>query len=116
MPKFFSYPGSSPVQGNGQPPWSQWVKDVPRYKEFFDGRKATSHQHSGLDVGQDPTKGNVTFKGNAARVVHEEHDAHTGEVKTILHVSGKQPDTREVSWAPVDERRIEIRDNRQIHS
>lgn len=118
MGRWYSYSGSKPSQGQeigGKPQGFQFddPKDDPRFAEFFAARKDTSHTVSGLDVGHDEQRGNVQFRGDAARVVHEEHDQHTGEVHTIVQRSSRVGSgTQRVTWKPDGPRRLVISDTK----
>jgi hypothetical protein len=114
--KFFSYPGSKPPETEAKRDRFATPEELradPRYSEYFQHRSATSHRFSGLDVESDPRKGNILFNGEPARVVHEEHDQHSGETHTIIARSQQgSSGTQRITWKPDDARRIVATDVR----
>jgi hypothetical protein len=107
---FYSIPGMAPSQTEGKRDRFATPSELradPRYAEYFAHRSPTSHRHSGLDVERDPTRGNITFNGDPARVVHEEYDQHSGELHTVIARSQQgSSGTQRITWKPDGERRI----------
>jgi hypothetical protein len=116
MSRFFSIPGMAPSQTEGRQDRYATPDELradPRYKEYFEHRSPTSHRHSGLDIEGDPGKGNILYNGEPARVVHEEHDQHSGETHTIIARSQQgSSGTQRITWKPDDARRIVATDIR----
>jgi hypothetical protein len=113
---FYSIPGMSPSQTDGKRDRYATPAELradPRYSEYFANRRDTSHRVSGLDVEADPRKGNILYKGEAARVVHEEYDNHSGELHTVIARSQQgSSGTQRITWKPDDARRIVATDVR----
>lgn len=113
---FYSIPGMKPSQTDGKMDryaTPEELRSDPRYSEYFAGRRSTSHRHSGLDVEGDPSKGNILYKGDPARVVHEEYDQHSGELHTVIARSQQgSSGTQRITWKPDDARRIVATDVR----
>lgn len=116
MSRFFSIPGMKPSQTDGQQDRYATPAELradPRYSEYFAGRRDTSHRVSGLDIEGDPTKGNILYKGEPARVVAEEYDNHSGELHTVIARSQQgSSGTQRITWKPDSERRIVATDVR----
>lgn len=51
-------------------------------REFYESRKRASHDATGFTAGDE-----ILFRGDAARVLHEEKDAHSGVVSTYIQRS-----------------------------
>lgn len=113
---FYSIPGMAPSQTEGKRDrfaTPAELRSDPRYSEYFAARSDTSHRHSGLDIERDPTKGNITYHGEPARVVHEEYDQHSGELHTVIARSQQgSSGTQRITWKPDDARRIVATDVR----
>jgi hypothetical protein len=82
----------------------------PRYREFLKARGATSHE-SIAEVGQ---KFNYKDTDRGGEVLHEEKDAHTGNIEQTVRVSDQSGSgTRRFTWAPSGPRTmVQIEDKR----
>lgn len=119
MSRFFSIPGMAPSQTEGKRDRYATPDELradPRYREYFAARRDTSHRFSGLDVEHDPTKGNILYKGDPARVLHEEFNQHTGQLETYVARSTRLGSgTTKLTWTPEDARRIVVTDTKAVH-
>jgi hypothetical protein len=124
MSKFFSYPGSSPRSatrkstGSASEDLIAELREAgqqrnPMAEEFYANRSPTSHRSSGLEPENDSRQGNIMFRGEPARVVHEEQDAHSGQVHTTIARSTRLGSgTTRVTWEPDGARRIVVIDSK----
>lgn len=92
MPRFYSYPGSSPPKPEGNGP-KRRLPDIyaeehhAQLGEWLGSRSETSHLEVGLSPGDKVGFVDATGERRPAIVDHEERDAHSGKVDVYLHAN-----------------------------
>jgi hypothetical protein len=92
LPKWFSYPGSSPPrpEGNGRKlilPDIHSEEHDTQLGEWLGSRSETSHLEVGLSPGDKVGFVDATGERRPAIVDHEERDSRTGKVDVYLHAN-----------------------------
>jgi hypothetical protein len=96
--KFISIPGVSPRSndGRGGVPIREALRR--RHPEYY-ASKDQGPPVTGFQPGED-----ISFRGDPARVIGEEHDAHTGTVEQwIQRSSAADSGTYKATWTPTTE-------------